>query len=178
MNDGLGKRFPIFTCSHSLSQISAMLDGKHGPSSEQIYATTLRKDKFALESFNGAFFRLKLDPRTSRTKMSLIICQPGGTPRWLDLDVFERDDYEFCKERTSSATDRYTIDTVVKANEICCDAAVFDEIPMRMSKLRQAQSVCPDHCPLAYYMLFEIEAMKLMNTCAGDKGQCAMLSGH
>eukprot|EP00956_Cyclotella_meneghiniana_P025186 scaffold52017_cov48-Cyclotella_meneghiniana.AAC.5 len=127
MNDGLGKRFPIFTCSHSLSQLSAMMDG---PSSEQVYATTLRKDKFALESFRGAFFRLNLDPRTSRTKMSLIVCQPGGTPRWLDLDVFERDDYEFCKERTSSATDRDTIDTVVKANKICCDAAAFHEIPM------------------------------------------------
>lgn len=170
--NGLGKRFPIITCSHSLALLSATLDGKHGErgiSCEQVYATTLQKNKFALESFTGAFSRTRLDPRTSRIQFTFMICQPGAAQGWLDSSDFERDHYEFCKERTSSITDRHTIDTLVKANKICCDAAAFEDLRIRMKKVKQALSVCPDHCPLAHIMLFEVETMKLQ--CLGDIGQ-------
>jgi len=162
--NGAGKRFPIITCSHSISLLSATLDGENGPC-DQVYATTLQKNRLALESFTGAFTRLQLDPRTSRTLATFLICQSGGaqTQGWLALDVFERDHYEYCKHRLSSEMDRDTIDTVMKANQICSEAAALEEIPMRMNKLRRAQSICPDHCPMAYMMVFEIEVTKLTN---------------
>ena len=169
--NGLGKKIPIFTCHHSLSLLSATLDEQCAPCDE-VYCTTLRKDKLALESFIGAFNRTQLDPRTSRIQLTLLRCQSGAQEQgWMNLDAFERDYYEFCKERASSTADRNAIDAVVKANQLCCEAVEFEAIPMRMNKIRQAQAVCPDHCPLAHIILFEMEAMKLMNDGSGNIGQ-------
>jgi hypothetical protein len=91
-----------------------------------------------------------------------MMCQPGAPQGWLDADAFDLDHYEFCKERASSEQERRSIDSLVRANQLCCDAAECAHLQTRMKKVREAQSMCPTHCPLAHIMLFEMEASKLV----------------
>ena len=67
-------------------------------------------------------------------------------------------------------TDCNKVNAVVKANLFFWEAAKFKAVPMRMIKIRQAQSVCPEHCPLSYILLFEMEAVHLSDEGDIEKG--------
>jgi len=112
----------IITCLHSLSELSALLSSSTRRF-DQVMCTTPWKESLAFESFIRSYNQQRLDPRTLKTQLTWMIIPGLEAQQWMSMDTFERDDYEFCKERTLSDVDRKAIDSVVQANDICRNAA-------------------------------------------------------
>lgn len=87
-----------FTCSHSLSQIkgSTRCDAN-------IYTTCISRDNLFLESYApGMLWVPRYLPRKNATHLRAFVYDGEGNTSYLNGDIIEQDDFEFCKERISS----------------------------------------------------------------------------
>ena len=125
---------------------------------KEVYCSPTSKNFFHLDHYRGFFIRNQYDPHNSIIRCDLMLQSPMAELTWLATDEYKRGDYVFFEDISSQ--DRATIDTVIKANELCRDAIISSGsgspiLNIRIDMILEAAVVCPSHCPLHFLIMYE-----------------------
>lgn len=121
-------------------------------------------------------------PRTNVLYLCVFVYDGEGNASFQNGDIIEEDDFGFCKERINGERERLLVDSVLDATRLCMQACGQDLI-LRKETLERALSICPDHCPLAHILLFQMalhdhSGFRKENAIAMDQARKAVTSGR
>ena len=157
------------TPTHALDNINSEM--KTG-ANKIVSVTRTSKATTSLELYVGSFMNPRLVPSTGITINHM--CSAEDIQPCYFTDVFDLEDWKFCKDRVSSLQDKKQIDNLLLAHKLCdqADDTRYQNpfsIPKRRSLYNQAIKTSPDLCSRAHAMLFDLIERELGSVPPNNK---------